>query len=525
MAIPDSSRNSVPGTNSHPPNKAASSKTSTGSSAYKGSVPQTSNKKLPPGKPISVTPSKLSINRDERYRVLASLLEYIPPDRGESFKYIVGMGIYHETGGADDGFSLFDKWCRRDPNFQGTEKLKAEWDSLADDQEIPITIVALCNIVSNDGFDVSAIIGSYEFESLTNKSEISGSVDSDDRLKETRIAIAFDGFSLKGSSHELIAQALATVFVLYGIAVLGQWTVIYARHNAGKTLIVIFLMIESIKAGRIIATDVYYFDLDDNHTGLTEKVVIAEQVGFHIICDGYCGFKVSQFLAHIEKLCSKNQAHGIIVVLDTLKKFVDLMSKRLQTRWGRVMRQFIAKGGSVIALAHVNKHPGDDGKPIYAGTTDIIDDADCAYVMDVINTDADDCTRTVEFDNKKRRGMVVERVAYSYSIADDLTYEELLASVHLVDQSQMGSVREAAETQSDTDMINFVMECIGEGIVMKMQLRDAVSTRSGASKRATIAVIDKYSGEDPDKHRWNFTVHEHGRKVYQVLEAATHGQQ
>ena len=64
--------------------------------------------------------------------------------------------------------------------------------------------------------------------------------------------------SIVGSLAEMKAQMLADVFVLDGIALLGQLTVIYAKPNAGKTLTTIFMLKESIKAGRIKGEDVFY---------------------------------------------------------------------------------------------------------------------------------------------------------------------------------------------------------------------------------------------------------------------------
>ena len=206
-----------------------------------------------------------------------------------------------------------------------------------------------------------------------------------------------------------------------------------------------------------------------------------------------------------------------MLVLDTLKKFTDLMDKRRASRWGEVIRRFIAKGGTVIGLAHVNKNPGADGKSVYTGTTDIIDDADCAYVLDVVSTDDETNTKIVEFENRKRRGNVVNRVSYSFSIEDGLSYQELLASVCLVDELELVAVKQAEAIKSDTDIISAVIACINDGISTKLRLRDAVSDRIGCSKRAAVRIIEKYCGTDPEKHRWIFTVGDRGAQVFSLL--------
>lgn len=46
------------------------------------------------------------------------------------------------------------------------------------------------------------------------------------------------------------------------------------------------MLVEAIQKGLINASDIYYFNLDDTQRGLTEKLKIAEEMGFHILCDG-----------------------------------------------------------------------------------------------------------------------------------------------------------------------------------------------------------------------------------------------
>jgi hypothetical protein len=192
------------------------------------------------------------------------------------------------------------------------------------------------------------------------------------------------------------------------------------------------------------------------------------------------------------------------------------MDKRRASRWGEVIRRFISKGGTVIGLAHVNKNPGADGKSVYTGTTDIIDDADCAYVLDVVSTDDKTNTKIVEFENRKRRGNVVNRVSYSFSIEDGLSYQELLASVCLVDETELVAVKQAEAIKSDTDIISAVIACIDDGINTKLRLRDAVSDRIGCSKRAAVRIIEKYDGTDPAAHKWSHAVGERGAQVFSL---------
>ena len=53
-----------------------------------------------------------------------------------------------------------------------------------------------------------------------------------------------------------------------------------------------------------------------------------------------------------------------------------------------------------------------------------------------------------------------------------------------------------------------------------MDLATAVRKRSGCSKRQAIEVLERYTGADPAKHRWDYRVQERGAKVFRLLAVA-----
>jgi len=483
------------------------------------------NGRSAPRLPLEKSPSPLPlpVDMDQTTARLSALLAHVDADCGYEDWLHVLMAIYRETGGSDNGLALAIVWSSKGDKYSGEEELRIKWNSFGNYAGTPVTVGTIHKILADKGVDWLDVCDALEpqFERCESEtivvhsdSELTNETASDKQIDKP---ILLTQFSLSGSSAELEAEALAQVYVLASIALLGQWTVLYARHNTGKTLIVIYLLVETIRNGPIKAADIFYFNLDDTQRGLTEKLKIAEELGFHILCDGYKGFKVADFISHIAELCENNQARGVVLVLDTLKKFTDLMDKRRASRWGEVIRRFISKGGTVIGLAHVNKNPGADGKSVYTGTTDIIDDADCAYVLDVVSTDDKTNTKIVEFENRKRRGNVVNRVSYSFSIEDGLSYQELLASVCLVDETELVAVKQAEAIKSDTDIISAVIACINDGINTKLRLRDAVSDRIGCSKRAAVRIIEKYDGTDPAAHKWCHAVGERGAQVFSLL--------
>ena len=202
-----------------------------------------------------------------------------------------------------------------------------------------------------------------------------------------------------------------------------------------NTLKTIWQIIEAIKAGRIKGEDIFYVNADDSFKGLTIKTELAEQYGFNMLAPGHLDFKAEMVIEILAEMIKTDTASGKIFILDTVKKFTDLMDKGRSSKFGESVRQFISNGGTVISLAHVNKHRGNDGKVIYSGTTDLVDDGDCAFTIDVINHASD--TKTVRFNNFKARGDVAQEVTFSYETGRGMTYPQRLESVKRLDDDQV----------------------------------------------------------------------------------------
>ena len=169
---------------------------------------------------------------------------------------------------------------------------------------------------------------------------------------------------------------------------------------------------------------------------------------------------------------------------------------------------FTSSGGTIIGYAHVNKAKNDDGNSIHAGTTDIIDDGDCAYILDVIEDDGD--TKTVKFRNIKDRGDVAQVVNYQYKSKGNnptMPYLELFYSVQEVSAStaiEAGKRAAAANLIADNqDHITAVISSIALGSTGKTDLIATLMER-GLSRKAANKVLDDHTGTNKlDGHRWN----------------------
>lgn len=330
-----------------------------------------------------------------------------------------------------------------------------------------------------------------------------------------------DAFSINDSLEEMKAQMLRDVFVLDGIALLGQLTTIYAKPNAGKTLTTIFMLAESIKAGRIKGKDVYYINADDSGKGLISKGCIAKQYGFTMLAPSYNGFESDDLVKHLKQMISDDIAHGKIIILDTLKKFTDLMHKTKASAFMKVAREFTSKGGTMIMLAHANKNRSMDGKIVAGGTSDIGDDCDCVYLLDEVAKTA--TTKTVLFENAKKRGNNAQEMSFSYGLSSE-NYEGLLESVQRLDVETVEKNKKDfitnAKREKDKHAIDAITEAIKEGNHKRLDLIKFASESCGVPRRKLNDILDEYTGEKlSSSSLWRLQTGDKSTKIYYLLSS------
>jgi hypothetical protein len=272
------------------------------------------------------------------------------------------------------------------------------------------------------------------------------------------------GYSVTGSSEVLKQQLLDDRFVLSGVAILGQWTTIYASPNTGKTLLTLWMLKEAIEQGEIDGELVFYINADDNFRGVVAKTELAEDVGMHMLVPNLNKFESRHVPGLMEELASNNEAHGAVIILDTLKKFTDLMQKQEASKFGNIARGFDSAGGTLIALAHTNKHKNSEGQSVYSGTSDIRDDSDCVFIIDRISDPQQEELVTVEFRNDKARGDVESKLGLSYQRIKGQSYAELLDTVKRIDDEVLDTTREQAAVQQklidDAEVIEAVITAL-----------------------------------------------------------------
>jgi len=447
---------------------------------------------------------------------ITALVAHIDPDCGYQDWLNVLMAIYHETGGSDEGFALANSWSSKGKSYQGRKDIEVKWRSFKGDVSKPITIATLIARARDAGANTAAIMHD-DFQPCKTTVIHAEMVEAEPAPVPSGKVSPLAQYSLIGQSAKYEALAQDATPLLGDMCHRGEATVWYAKHNTGKTLLFLHLAVEAVEQGRLAASDLFFINADDSSSGIAVKLSILDELGAHTLVPGQGGFKAENLEALLLQAVTNDAARGTLVVIDTLKKFVDLMNKRQASDFANVCRQYVSAGGTLLGLAHVNKRRSDDGKAIHAGTTDILDDFDAGYIIDELSLSGHPGQKFVEFQRLKARGGGVQSVAYTYAAEDHVSYAQRLASVRLVDQNDLDGIKRVETERSDAELIATVAECIAAGTDTKIALRNAVSEKANVSRRAATRVIEQYTGDDPVQHHWHFVRKARGAMTFILL--------
>lgn len=326
-------------------------------------------------------------------------------------------------------------------------------------------------------------------------------------------------FSLLGRADEIEASAADAKPLLGQFILQGQATMIYAEPNTGKTLVALKLCLTAIDAGRIEPENLYYVNADDSFSGLAVKARLMQDAGAHMLVPGREGFRNGQLIEFLTQAIEGGSARGTCVIIDTLKKFTDLMDKKRSSEFAQVCRQYVMAGGTVVALGHTAKNPNADGTPRYQGTTDILEDFDAVYVAQPMTSKTSPDVRGAKFIRKKCRADSPEIVAYAYAANPGISYPEKLASVLPVDPDDLGDYATENGQVSEGLVLEAIVRLIEEGGARgQMALAKAAAKESGVSHRTAIEVLSRHTGDEPGRHLWNFDKGPRGVRSYRLID-------
>ena len=92
------------------------------------------------------SPSQSNPRNLERVR---QLLEQLDPDLPYADWLRALMGVYHESGGSEEGFELANEWSSLGQKYKGEKEIRSKWRSFTLKLRRPVTIGTLISMANN----------------------------------------------------------------------------------------------------------------------------------------------------------------------------------------------------------------------------------------------------------------------------------------------------------------------------------------------------------------------------------------
>jgi len=130
--------------------------------------------------------------------------------------------------------------------------------------------------------------------------------------------------------------------------------------------------------------NVLYINVDGSPADLKRHYEHASAHGYKVIApDAKTGKSTEDVLAIFEAIAmGEARCDDVVIVIDTLKKFLDVINKQHSKKFYKMLRAITVKGATICLLGHTNKYAGEDGKTIYEGTGDTRNDVDELIYLD-----------------------------------------------------------------------------------------------------------------------------------------------
>lgn len=162
------------------------------------------------------------------------------------------------------------------------------------------------------------------------------------------------------------------------------------------------------------------------------------------------------------------------------------------------------KGGTFIGLGHTNKNRDGDNKLVYSGTSDLVEDVDCIYMMDIKydNTDGNGIqTKHIQLTNQKLRGNNALELTFAYHKAENLKYVDMINSVRNIDTNTHEKARTSQDEESKyndyldkySDAISLIKSVLNGNKMDKTELRDFLLKNTNYGRDKCIEIIDRVS--------------------------------
>ena len=285
----------------------------------------------------------------------------------------------------------------------------------------------------------------------------------------------------------------------------GHMIAIAAKSNAGKTAIAMKAAAEMSGSGYTVL----YVNADASASGIREHHSHAQDSGYKLVNPDITKGSAQGITNELRRLARSGEALSqTVVILDTLKKFADLMSKSDAKDFNMVLRSLTAKGMTVIVLSHTNKYEDNDGNPIHEGVGDLRNDFDeLIYLIPVTNEDQ---TITVSTKINKCRAELKNE---TFLIDVD---REVKVLPQFVDTAE--KARQQKHLDADREVIEFITQNLRTASCSVTSLHDTSKIEEvGFSRKRIEVVVIRYCEGQCDEPLWRSKPAATNGTIYELI--------
>jgi len=274
-------------------------------------------------------------------------------------------------------------------------------------------------------------------------------------------------------------------FIVPNLIVQSHLVAIAAPANSGKTALLIHFSAEIAQAGYKL----YYVNCDASPSDLKRHFAHAKQNKYQLIAPDAIQGKspndvILKFRDYQQGL---DDLSNIVIILDTLKKFVDVIEKRAARELYSLLRALTVRGCTVVLLGHTNKHPGRDGQLIFEGTGDLRNDVDELFYLDAEKDESKSLLRLTTRPDKVRADIKPRSFVIHLP---DRTVEELDKPLRILRGPEAEILDLATEgiwqgNTSQKDLVAYILDRAVSGVGQK-KIKSTLSWHAHERNRITV---------------------------------------
>lgn len=250
-----------------------------------------------------------------------------------------------------------------------------------------------------------------------------------------------------------------------------------APPNGGKTTIATAAARGLVNQG----FEVVYINLDAGAADLKYYQAAASKDGYSLIAPLAQGSSEDDCVCLIEALSHDADLSSVVVFLDTLKKFTDVISKHQSKGLYKKLRAITVRGGTVIALGHTNKYKDSDGQLVYEGTGDLKSDFD---IMMYLYPSKESGRLIVSTEFQKERAKVKP---HTFSIDEDRVVS---LEGEYINAREIENQRRREE--EDLEIVNFIRSLLAERPVNQSEVIGACKESGVGSAKPVTRILKAY---------------------------------